>query len=141
MSGVLYDVTAPWDVPLYVSRGFSSLSLVHGAAEEIAAIGKPAHIYCFGDYDPSGMEIPRVIERGMREFAPEAEVHFTRVAVTSEQIVSMGSADATDEDDRLTNQEIRNWSKASSSTPFLQGLEGDGGRNASSDTSTCKSFG
>ncbi len=89
LAGVLYEVTKQWDVPLMVSRGYSSITYLHSAAEAIAAQGKPAHIYYFGDYDPSGLDIPRKVEAGLREFAPDAEIEFERVAVTDEQIVSM----------------------------------------------------
>ncbi|MGE5756176.1 MAG: hypothetical protein ACM35G_10755, partial [Planctomycetaceae bacterium] len=37
LAGVLIDVTAPWDVPLMVTRGYASLSYLHGAAEIIQA--------------------------------------------------------------------------------------------------------
>ncbi len=59
----MYDVTAEFDVPLMVSRGYSSLSYLHGAAMQISYINKPTYIYYFGDYDPSGRDIPRDIEK------------------------------------------------------------------------------
>jgi hypothetical protein len=86
LAGVLYQVTDEWGVPLMVTRGFASLSYVHNAAETIERIGKPTHIYYFGDYDPSGVEIDRNLERRLREFAPYSEIHFERVAVRREQI-------------------------------------------------------
>jgi hypothetical protein len=86
LAGVLYEVTQEWDVPLMVTRGYASLSYLHGAAEAIAAEGKPAFLYYFGDYDPSGLDITRSVEARLREFAPDAEIHFQRVAVTAAQI-------------------------------------------------------
>ncbi|MGI8857537.1 MAG: hypothetical protein ACR2JW_17525 [Thermomicrobiales bacterium] len=88
LAGVLYEETEQWDVPLMVTRGYASLSYLHEAAEAIAEQGKPAYIYYLGDYDPSGMDIPRKVEARLREFAPDAEIHFERVAVTPEQIVA-----------------------------------------------------
>jgi hypothetical protein len=90
LAGVLYEATKTWDVPLMVSRGYSSITYLHSAAEAIAEQGKPAFIYYFGDYDSSGLDIPRKVEAGLREFAPEAEITFERVAVTDDQIISMG---------------------------------------------------
>ena len=55
LAGVLYKETAVWDVPLMVSRGFASLTFLAEAAEAIAAEGKPAYLYYFGDHDPSGV--------------------------------------------------------------------------------------
>jgi hypothetical protein len=86
LAGVLYDVTAEFDVPLMVTRGYPSISFLYSAAEVIAEGGKPAFIYYFGDHDPSGTDISRAVEEGLREFAPTAEIHFKRVAVTPEQI-------------------------------------------------------
>jgi len=88
LAGVLYDVTEEWDVPLMVTRGYPSLSYLHTAAETIADVGRPAYLYYFGDYDPSGVDIPRNVEARLREFAPAAEIHFKRVAVTPEQIAA-----------------------------------------------------
>jgi hypothetical protein len=86
LAGVLFRVTDEWGVPLMVTRGFASLSYVHSAAQTIERIGKPTHIYYFGDYDPSGVEIDRNLERRLREFAPGSEIAFERVAVRREQI-------------------------------------------------------
>jgi hypothetical protein len=86
LAGVLHEVTRQWDVPLMVSRGFSSLSYLYEAAEAISEQGKPAYLYYFGDHDPSGVHIDRSIEQRLREFAPDALIHFERVAVVPEQI-------------------------------------------------------
>ncbi len=79
---MLYDVTAEFDVPLMVTRGYPSISYLYDAAEAIAETDKPAFLYYFGDYDPSGCDITRAVESGIREFAPDADIHFERVAVT-----------------------------------------------------------
>ncbi len=86
LAGVVYGVTAEFDVPLMVSRGYSSLSYLHGAAMQIDSIDKPTYIYYFGDYDPSGRDIPRDIETKLRIFAPDADINFEIVGVTPEQI-------------------------------------------------------
>jgi hypothetical protein len=46
----------------------------------------PTFIYHFGDYDPSGVNAGEVIERTLRELAPNAEITFKRLAVTRQQI-------------------------------------------------------
>src|SRR6185295_6764294 len=84
LAGVLYEETESWDVPLMVTRGYPSISYLYEAAESIAAEQKPAYLYYFGDYDPSGIDITRAVESGIREFAPEAEIYFERLAVTTE---------------------------------------------------------
>ena len=86
LAGVLYHETQSWDVPLMVTRGYPSLTYLYEAADAISDQGKPSYIYYFGDYDPSGVDITRAVEEGLREFAPEAEIYFERVAVTRQQI-------------------------------------------------------
>lgn len=86
IAGVVLDVTAAWDVPLMSVRGYPSLSFLHSAAEDIAEAGKPTVIFYFGDFDPSGVHIPKKIEADLRSFAPDAELEFRRMAVTTEQI-------------------------------------------------------
>jgi hypothetical protein len=89
LSGVLYEVTEEWDVPLMVTRGYPSLSYLYEAADAISLVDKPAYLYYFGDYDSSGVDIPRVTEERLREFAPDADITFERVAVNPEQIRQM----------------------------------------------------
>jgi hypothetical protein len=86
LAGVLLEETAPYDVPLMVAKGYASISFLHSAAEAIEAKGKPAHIYHFGDLDPSGVDAARDIEAKLRRYAPGAEIHFERPAVTREQV-------------------------------------------------------
>jgi hypothetical protein len=86
LAGVLLEETKPYDVPLMVARGYSSLSFLHNAAMAIKAKGKPAYIYHFGDLDPSGVDAARDIEAKLRRYAPDAEIHFERPAVTREQV-------------------------------------------------------
>ena len=89
LAGVLIEETAVWDVPLMVTRGYPSLTYLYEAAEAIASYEKPTFIYYFGDCDPSGLDITRTVEAGLREFAPEADITFERVAVTREQIADL----------------------------------------------------
>jgi hypothetical protein len=86
LAGVLMEETEVYDVPLMVARGYASLSFLHSAAMAIEAKGKPAHIYHFGDLDPSGVDAARDIESKLRRYAPGAEIHFERPAVTREQV-------------------------------------------------------
>jgi len=83
LAGVVYMETEPWDVPLMVTRGDPSVSYLYEAAEAIAERGKPAYLYYFGDLDPSGVDITRTVERGIKEFARDAEILFERLAVTA----------------------------------------------------------
>jgi hypothetical protein len=86
LAGVLMEETEVYDVPLMVARGYASLSFLHSAAMAIEAKDKPAYIYHFGDLDPSGVDAARDIEAKLRRYAPDAEIHFERPAVTREQV-------------------------------------------------------
>jgi len=54
-----------------VTRGYPSLSFLYTAAETIAAQDKPIYLYYFGDHDPSGVDIPRKVEKDLREFVTD----------------------------------------------------------------------
>jgi hypothetical protein len=88
LAGVVYDVTAEYDVPLMVTRGFPSESFVYEAAQNIQGTGKPAYLYYFGDFDPSGVSISDNLARKVEQWAPGT--HFERKAVTAEQVKSLG---------------------------------------------------
>jgi hypothetical protein len=88
LSGVVYPVTALYDVPLMVARGFSSLTFLHSTAEYISELDVPAYIYHLGDHDPSGVKAAQKIEQGLRGHAPNTEIIFERIAVTEEQIAA-----------------------------------------------------
>lgn len=86
LAGVILPVTDNYDVPLMVARGYSSLTFLYTAAEHIRRVRKPTFIYHLGDYDPSGVNAGEKIEQTLREMAPEAEIHFERIAVNLDQI-------------------------------------------------------
>ena len=88
LAGVMAEVTGEYDVPLMVSRGFSSSSYLHRAADRITAIKKPTFIYHFGDHDPSGLWISEHIERHLEDIGDFDldDFFFERIAVAPEQI-------------------------------------------------------
>jgi len=86
IAGILFEETEEWDVPLMVARGFSSETFLYNSAKAIKEIDRPTYLYHFGDYDPSGVAAALDIERRIKAFAPSAEIHFERAAVTREQI-------------------------------------------------------
>ena len=85
IAGVLIDITDEWDVPLMATKGFSSLSFTHAAAESLSAVGRPAFIYYFGDYDPSGKHIAKDTEKKLRKHAT-VDIHFEQLGVLPWQI-------------------------------------------------------
>jgi hypothetical protein len=84
--GVLQPVTDEYDVALMSAVGYSSISFLHQTARHLNQLHYPIYIYQFGDLDPSGAQAAVVIERDLREFAPDADIYFERIAVTPEQV-------------------------------------------------------
>lgn len=89
LAGVISEITYNWDVPLMVTRGYPSLSYLYTAAEVMKSKNKPVYIYYLGDWDPSGLDISRSTESRLREFAPNIDLHFERIAVTAYQIEAL----------------------------------------------------
>ena len=113
--GVVSDVTAEYDVPLYPCGGYPSLSFISGAAEFIKASLKPVYIYYFGDHDPTGKDIPRSIQETLSDLG--AEFHFELVAVTEDQISSW---DLPTRPTKNSPDRGDSWGKALRWMPFLR---------------------
>ena len=84
LAGVLFEVTSRWDVPLMVSRGYSSESFTYEAAQNMEAIGKPAYVYYLGDFDPSGWQMAEDLNQKLCGFYDD--VVFRRLAVNVDQV-------------------------------------------------------
>lgn len=104
LAGVLYEVTAAWDVPLMVTRGFPSETFLYEAADNLNAQTKPAFLYFFGDHDPSGQNITESTEARLRGFG--ADFHFQQVAVLPWQIQTWGLPTRPT---KTTDTRARNW--------------------------------
>jgi hypothetical protein len=85
LAAVVEPITAKYDVPLMVSRGYASKSFLHSVAQDMSE-DLPTYIYHLGDFDPSGVNAGEKIEETLTDLAPDADIHFERIAVTEEQI-------------------------------------------------------
>lgn len=83
---VVYPVTAQFDVPLMVARGFASESFLYETAQEIIADDRRTVIYQLGDHDPSGVAAWEHTRQKLQDFAPDVDFEFERLAITPEQI-------------------------------------------------------
>jgi hypothetical protein len=89
ITGVVYPVTARYDVELGIVRGYSSETFTHSVAETVEENNerdKTTWIYQLGDHDPSGLDAWRSFQERVLEFTGPLPVHFKRLAVTREQI-------------------------------------------------------
>jgi len=97
ISGVLYPITARWDVPLGVMRGYASETFCFTIAEEIIAAywrDKYVYLYQFGDHDPWGVEAWAKFSARVDEFVRAklngfSNARYERLAVTEEQIADL----------------------------------------------------
>ena len=90
VASILAKAAEPFGVPIFVARGFASLSSLYSAANtfrERAEAGKWCQIYHFGDYDPSGVAAGESIQRAFKEDF-KISVGFFRSAVTEAQVAS-----------------------------------------------------
>ncbi len=87
LAGVISPITTEHDVALYVCRGYSSTTFLYEAAAYLKGLQKPAYIYHFGDWDPSGVDAAYKVRDGLVKHG--ADIHFTRAAVTPQQITRM----------------------------------------------------
>jgi len=88
VAGVLNLEADTWGVPVLVFRGYNSASFLRIMAQEIEGSGRPAFVYYFGDWDPSGEDIPRDALKQVREHIPDVDITFERITVIPEQITA-----------------------------------------------------
>jgi hypothetical protein len=82
--GSIEEITDRYAVPLRVTRGFSSTTVVHEVAELFQLMDKPVYVYYIGDHDPSGRAIDRDAVVRVRGYG--AEFTLTRLAIHPEDI-------------------------------------------------------
>jgi hypothetical protein len=90
LAGVVIEVTDKWDVPLMVSRGTSSQTFLHEAAQVATKAWWESDIstvvLALYDRDAAGQRAARTVERGLAEFAPGVPIEFHLLAVTDYQV-------------------------------------------------------
>jgi hypothetical protein len=88
LAGVIYPITSIYDVPLMVTRGFTSETFTFESVEQRGDDARPYHVYALFDFDRSGQDAARSLEEKLTRFADEKgiEVVFHLIGVTLEQI-------------------------------------------------------
>ena len=96
LSGVIYDVTSDYYVPLRVQRGYASLSALYRAAKDIDArfrrYQSRTHVFYLRDLDPSGADAARAAEQTIAEMLSQmgspavGAADFEILGVTPEQV-------------------------------------------------------
>ena len=88
LAGVVYKVTSKMDVPLMVSRGFTSETFVYEAIEAYAGSARPLVVYALYDFDRSGEDATRSLNEKLIRFGDDSglDVRFNVLALTLEQV-------------------------------------------------------
>jgi hypothetical protein len=97
LAGTIYQVTSEYDVPLMVTRGFSSETFAFNAIEARENDQRNYYVYYLGDFDRAGQDGAKSLEEKLIRFWQESddvpvgtELNFNVLAVTEEQIREMG---------------------------------------------------
>ena len=89
LQGVFQDVCRKWDISLGACKGYPSLTFINDAYKRFRDAdyeGKHPVIIYFGDYDPSGEDIPRSIPENISRLGIDVELK--RIALMEEQVVA-----------------------------------------------------
>jgi hypothetical protein len=89
LQGVFQSVCSRNDVALGACKGYPSLTFLNEATQRFIAAeraGKKPVIIYFGDYDPSGEDIPRAIQENIVRLGC-ATIQVERIALLHEQVV------------------------------------------------------
>jgi len=108
IAGIVADTASGFGVPVFVARGFASLSSLYSAANTFRAAtdaGKTAVIYHLGDYDPSGVAAGESVLRAFRDDF-KVDLQFVRAAVTQEQIERLNLPTRPT---KMSDTRARNW--------------------------------
>jgi hypothetical protein len=88
-AGVVYPVTSLYDVPLMVTRGFSSETFAYEAVAARKDDHRTYYVYYLGDFDRAGQDAANSLREKLERFADEEGISlvFEQIAVTERQIV------------------------------------------------------
>lgn len=107
LQGVFQSVAYRHGVALGACKGYPSLTFLNEAAtryKEAAMEDKVPLIIYFGDYDPSGEDIPRSIQDNLLKLGVEVEVR--RIALMRQQVIDMKLPPAPA---KATDSRTANW--------------------------------
>jgi len=92
LAGVIYPVTAEFDVPLMPTGGYSSETFAFEAVEELRGTGKTLVIYAFYDFDRSGQDAAHSLKEKVARFGAEFDVpvRFYNLGLTYDQVKALG---------------------------------------------------
>lgn len=91
LAGVIYPVTAEYDVPLMPTGGYTSETFAHEAVETLRGTGKTLVVYALYDFDRSGKDAEQSLCEKVERFGAEygVNVEFHSLGLTFDQVEDM----------------------------------------------------
>lgn len=91
LAGVLYPVTAEFDVPLMCTGGFSSETFAHEAVARLRGSGRTLIIGALYDFDRSGQDAARSLREKVMRFGQDyaVPVQFRTLGLSLEQVMAL----------------------------------------------------
>jgi hypothetical protein len=88
LAGVILPVTTAFDVPLMISRGFTSETFAYECIDTYEGTNRPLIVYALYDFDRSGRDAAASLSEKLDRFGAElgVEVHFNLLGVNLDQI-------------------------------------------------------
>ena len=86
LAGIVHPVTNEWQVPLLVSKGFSSDTYCYEAAQHLKMQRKLCFVYILSDFDSAGYNIAQKVQERINSHGVFPCV--TRLGLTAEQIAT-----------------------------------------------------
>jgi hypothetical protein len=97
LAGVIYPITAEYDVPLMVARGYASETFCFEAIAAREDDPQKYDVWYLGDFDRSGCDAAKSLCEKLRRFAAEKDVgvSFNVLAIEQNDILDFDKSDAT----------------------------------------------
>lgn len=91
LAGVIYPVTADYDVPLMCTGGFSSETFAHEAVERLRHTGRTLVVNALYDFDRSGLDASRSLQEKVERFGREysVPVRFRALGLSADQVEAL----------------------------------------------------
>ena len=108
LEGVFYKPCAKLGIALGACKGYPSLTFLHDASirfREASYRGQTPIILYFGDYDPSGEDIPRALEENLRNLGCD-DIEVRRVCLMEQQVIDWNLPPAPA---KVTDSRTVNW--------------------------------
>lgn len=93
LEGVFYNTCMTNGVALGACKGYPSLTFLHDISfriKEAEYRGKQPIILYFGDYDPSGEDIPRALCENLIQLGCNEELEVRRICLNEDQVIDWG---------------------------------------------------